>query len=329
MPDYFTQGFAVREPSWHGKEVLLPDYTTDIDELKRLAGHDWRIEEVPVAEVTVSPVQEGSPALGTVLPGYKALKRSDTGTVLHVARDSYQVIQNDVPWEVIQALNTQPEIRIDTAGTLHDGRVCWVSMLDPRPSRVPGDPSEYYSYVSANWSHDGSGAFSVRNVNVRQVCANTVKAAELESSRTGREYTFRHTANVMERIDQAKRALEGIRDEHEQFLGLAAELIGVKVTPPQRELFVTRFIPTPPETLISDRVANNIEEARAAVRAILQSDTTKGIDNTAWGLVQAGIEYLDHIRGYRDQASYLGRTLLRLEPAKRKLIPLVKEVIAA
>lgn len=329
MPDYFTQGFAVRRPSWHRKEILLPDYIDDVGEVKRLAGHDWRIDEVPIATVAAQGADADSPALDAVLPGYKALKRSDTGAVLHVARESYEVIQNDVPWEVIQALNTQPSIKIDTAGTLHDGRVCWVSMLDPRPSRVPGDPSEYYSYVSANWSHDGSGAFSVRNVNVRQVCANTVKAAELESGRTGREYTFRHTANVMDRIADAKRALEGIRSDHENYLALASELVGIKVTSAQRELFVTRFIPSPPETLISDRVSANIKQAQAAVHAILESETTKGIRDSAWGLVQAGVEYLDHVRGYRDQASYLGRTLLRPEPLKRRLVPLVKEVLAA
>lgn len=326
MSDYFTQGFAVREPSWHRKEVLLPEYITDIDEMKRLAGHDWSVIEAPVAEVDDDLEH---PEVVRVLPDWKVLKRSDDGTVLHVARDSYQVIQNEVPWEVIQALNTQPNIQIDTAGTLHDGRVCWVSMLDPRPSEVPGDPSPYYSYVSANWSHDGSGAFSVRNVNVRQVCANTVKAAELESTRSGREYTFRHTVNVMDRIADAKKALDGIRSDHERFIEFASELIGVRVDAAQREQFVTRFIPAPPDTLISDRVAANIEQARRAVRGILESDTTKEIADTAWGLVQAGVEYLDHLRRYRDNATYVKRTLLRPEPAKNKLIRLVHDVVGA
>ena len=59
--------------------------------------------------------------------------------------------------------------------------------------------------------------------------------------------------------------------------------------------------------------------ARAKVRAIFDGPTIpEAHRNTAYGLVQAGIEYLDHLRSYRNSDTYLGRTLLRDEPLKRK-----------
>ena len=51
--------------------------------------------------------------------------------------------------------------------------------------------------------------------------------------------------------------------------------------------------------------------------------------NTGLGMMYAGVEYLDHLRGYRNQSTYLGRTLLRDEPLKSRLIPMIKELVAA
>ena len=51
MPDYFTQGFAVRTPSWHRKEVLLPEFITDIAQMQRLAGHNFTVIAEGIGEV--------------------------------------------------------------------------------------------------------------------------------------------------------------------------------------------------------------------------------------------------------------------------------------
>lgn len=89
------------------------------------------------------------------------------------------------------------------------------------------------------------------------------------------------------------------------------------------------FIPMPPETMITGRVARNVEEARAAVRGILNGVTTDGVSYTAYGLVQAAGEYLDHIRAARTRETKLGRTLIRPEPGKHRAMEIVKDLVAA
>ena len=104
----------------------------------------------------------------------------------------------------------------------------------------------------------------------------------------------------------------------------------MSVSDEQRERFVTTFIPKPEAEVISDQVLDNILRERAKVRAIFDGPTIpEAHRNTAYGLVQAGIEYLDHLRSYRNSDTYLGRTLLRDEPLKRKLVPMVRELAAA
>ena len=62
-----------------------------------------------------------------------------------------------------------------------------------------------------------------------------------------------------------------------RYAELATELLAIPVTPAQRELFITEFIPKPPEGLITDRVARNVDEARAALRMIFESKTTEQV----------------------------------------------------
>lgn len=82
----------------------------------------------------------------------------------------------------------------------------------------------------------------------------------------------------------------------------------------------------PPEGLVTDRVVRNVEQARAALRTILASETTVAVADTGYGLMQAAGEYLDHVRRARSWETKLGRTLIRPEPLKAKALTLIREL---
>ena len=127
----------------------------------------------------------------------------------------------------------------------------------------------------------------------------------------------------------ARQAVTGARTEMRRYTELARELVGIRISPAQRELFITEFIPKPPEGLITDRVARNVDEARQALRMIFDSKTTEQVAHTAYGLVQAAGEYLDHVRTARSWETRLNRTLIRPEPLKHRALSLAREVITA
>jgi Domain of unknown function (DUF932) len=114
-----------------------------------------------------------------------------------------------------------------------------------------------------------------------------------------------------------------------RYTELAHALLGITITPRQRERFITEFIPMPPQGLVTDRVARNVDEARAALRMIFESKTTEHVAHTAYGLVQAAGEYLDHVRTARSWETRLNRTLIRPEPLKHRALTLIREVTAA
>jgi phage/plasmid-like protein (TIGR03299 family) len=292
-------------------------------------GHTFTVEEHDVylrrEEETEGRAQPE--ATFPKLEGWKALTRADTGDVLHVARGSYEVVQNIVGHELFEALSQGARLDDGTGGTVKGGAVCYLSARVDEPQQVTGDDSPIYPYVVVLWTHDGSGALQARRTTVRPVCWNTISLGEAEARRSGRNFTFRHTKNVLARIEEAKRVIAGAREETAAFVELANELARISVTDEQRERFVTTFIPKPEAEVISDHVLDNILRERSKVRAIFESPTIPEVHrNTAYGLVQAGIEYLDHLRAYRNSDTYLGRTLLRDEPLKRKLVPMVREL---
>ncbi len=347
MPAYFESGFMVREPAWHGLGTVLEDYPGR-EEAMRLAGHNFNVIELPlvVQGKSLDPADPrfnqsellltGGQRYGfKPAAGWKALVKNGEagrGEILGVVKDSYGVVQNDVPWDIVDAIVDQPNVKYESAGVLKEGALCWVLAWLNEPVHISGDDSATLPFIAASWTHDGSGSVRVRSTSVRIVCANTESLSEAEARRNKTEFTFRHTKNVMKRIAEAKDVVQGIRKQFAEFRELAEELAATPITPQQRELFVANFLPMPAlsSAEYSDRVANNVEEARAAVRAIIRSNTVPEAHKlTAYGLNLAGVEYLDHVRAARSSDTRFGRSLLRDEPAKAKLHSLIKEVVAA
>lgn len=321
------QVFSVRAPIWHAvlgtNSLVLQDYPTRVAAMEA-AGLAWTVEETDVYR------RSGRGFIEPVA-GWKALYRSDTGDILHVSKDSYTIVDNVVGFEIAEALKSADEaVKYETGGSIKGGAVCFLTMKVDEPIVISGDNSETFPFVNVSWSHDGSGAIRAQNTDIRQVCQNTWKAAEAEGKRTGREFTFRHTKNVMARIDDAKRALAGAREESNAFVEIANELAGISISDETREKFITTFIPKPEADVISDRVLDNILKARKDVRDLFNGVTIpEAHRNTAYGLMLAGGEYLDHLRKAQNGDTYLGRTLLRAEPLKQKLVPQIRALVGA
>jgi phage/plasmid-like protein (TIGR03299 family) len=328
MPANVESMFSVRQMPWHREGEILDDYPGTWAEARVLAGLDWDPVTSDVYTVAryrrndLSPVHEP-------VEGWKAICRSDTGAVLSVNKDTYTIISHGEMGEIVEAVLAQPNVKWETAGVLDGGRSVWCLALLDEPVTFPADDSPTLPYLAITNRHDGTAACALRATAVRIVCANTFRAAELEGERTGATFSFIHRSSWRSQIEEARRAVTGARAEIRRYTELAQELLAIPISPRQRELFVAEFIPMPPEGLVTDRVARNVEEARQALRFIFESKTTEQVADTAYGLMQAAGEYLDHVRNARSWETRLNRTLIRPEPLKHRALSLIREVTAA
>ena len=318
--------FSVRETPWHREGLVLADYPGSWEAARELAGLAWDPVAEPVYALT--GMDEQGPVYAQ-LDGWKRIARSDTGTTLSVNRDSYALIDHGEMGEIVEAVLELPHVRWETAGSLDEGRAVWCLALLDEPVTLPGDDTVTLPYLAITNRHDGTGACTLRATAVRVVCANTFRAAELEGERTGTTYAFRHVAGWRDRVRDAREAITGARREIRRYADLAERLLGIRVSAGQRELFICEFLPMPSEGLISERVKRNVHEARVSMRGLFDSPTCTPVANTAYGLVQAAGEYLDHVRVSRSWETRLSRTLLRPEPLKARALTLARDVIAA
>jgi phage/plasmid-like protein (TIGR03299 family) len=358
MPAEIESMFSVREMPWHREGTVTEDYPQTFAEARTLAGLDWDPIALPASERIMTPAAVRAEFLDAVRQSplhsveanaqilmdlyertlrtdreFRRIARSDNLNTLSYQRDSYNIIPNSVFGEIIDSIvGAAPDtVKLETGGCLAGGRKVWMLARLDEPAELPGDGTITYPYLGITSSHDGHASCAARLTMVRIVCGNTFAAAEAEGERTGAVYSFSHRGDWRERIGEAREALNFARQEVRDYTAAMSELLGIKVSVAQEARFVDAFIPTPPEGLISDRVAKNIAEARAAVMGFLESETVEGtgVRGTAYGLVQAAGEYLDHTRVARTWETRLNRSLLRTEPLKAKAAVLAREVALA
>jgi phage/plasmid-like protein (TIGR03299 family) len=349
MPAYFDSGFTVRMPSWHHQEVLLSDYPVDWNDAREKAGLLWEPEIVPMFQQVIGCAECEQPigadhldTCGTIgligadegvslyleVPDFRIVQRSDNQHVLGPVTDSFGLIYHSTMGEIVEAICGQGA-KFETAGSVREGAQVWALVYLDEPFTVPGDDSETFPFFALLNSHDGSGACKAVATDIRVVCWNTYNAASMQGERTGRQFVFRHTSNVLDRIEEAKDALAGLRDESKAWVELATDLFQLSADDFAVNHFVNEFIPSPEDhgEQISDRVRENISTARLTFKSLyLDSITCDAHRGTALGLVDAATEYLDHIRGFRNRDTYLGRTILKPEPAKAKAVALARAV---
>lgn len=336
MPAEVESMFSVRANAWHDPEgkFTLPDYPSSIEEARRLAGLEWEPEVVPAFVQRFAAVEgEELPQISyEEAPDTRLVLRTDTAAVLGHVGSGWTPVLNRTLFEFIEATLELPNTRIATAGSLAEGRNVWALVELDEPYKLSeADDSLTIPYLAVLNGHDGSAAFRALPTSIRVVCRNTYRAAELQGERSGRQFVFRHTGSVMDRIEEAKRAIRGVQDDARQAREAAADLLALPANEAAYISFLEAFIPDPAEhgEQVSSRVRNNISEARASFRAVYGSQTCAAHHGSALGLVDASIEYLDHLRGYRNRDSYLGRTLLKPEPLKAKAVKIAREVCLA
>ena len=355
MPAYFDTGFSVRKPMWHGLGNVLNEYPENWDEARRLAGLEWEPELRPLVEVrcgdcgnvlTVDELEVG--ICGNVVAddtgdtatcmstnytfqmvggGEQRVIRNDTGLHLGTVSKQFSLVTHAEMGEVMEALiDSDAALKFETAGSVREGRQVWALAYLDEPELIAGDNSETYPFLAILNSHDGTGAMKVVNTSVRVVCWNTYNAASLEGERTGRQYTFRHVGKVSERIDDAKEAIKGLRAESRRWAEMANRLASFRVDQNAVDNFVFLTIPEPPADVTSPRVKNNIESDRSTLRQIIAGQQNDAHRGTVLGLVDAGVEYLDHGRRYMSRQTLMNRTMLRPEPLKARVVANALEV---
>jgi phage/plasmid-like protein (TIGR03299 family) len=287
----------VGQPPWHQLGHQLPP-AQPIEVWAKCAGMDWSICETPVR---YTAEQGGDPGDLKTVNDQKVLFRSDTKESLSVVGSRYQVVQPQTVLEFYRDLTEVSGFELETAGVLKGGRKFWALAKMGKSATLKGS-DVVHGYILLASSCDGTLATVATPTSVRVVCNNTLAVAL-----TGATEAIRVPHST--RFDaQAVKQRLGIAVSHwDGFMYRMKSLAERRIKSHEATNYFLRVM-CPSDSSGPSRGVGAVPVNDRALQAVqaLYDGQGKGAEfasarGTAWGLLNAVTEYVDHMRRARSQ----------------------------
>lgn len=278
----WESGVVADEQAWHGLAVVHDTATEGVltPEIALVKGGiDWQVIKEPVYRK------------GTRVEGKFFTVRADSDKVLGVVGDRYEVLQNIEGFAMLRDLVDSDDIQIETAISLREGRLICITATRPDHIKIGGE--DVIPRLVWYNTHDGLGGGMIATPE-RVVCRNTLRLAIGKASGI---YKIKHTRNIRERIAAARAALE-ISFEYTDTLALVGEeLLSTKISDAAFDEFLLSLYQVPEdEGMKRTRRMKEFEAVREVYRG---SENLNDIRGTAWGALNAVVEYNQHYKAER------------------------------
>lgn len=305
MAHLIEQMAYVGATPWHGLGNRLTE-KQPLEVWQREAGMNWQIQDSPVHFKA-----EAAGHLGSIhtFPEQKVLYRSDTKAPLSVVSHRYQVVQPREVLEFYRDLTEFSGYELETAGVLKGGRKFWALAKTGQTTALKGN-DQVDGYLLLATSCDGTLATTATPTTVRVVCNNT-----LSISLNGATHAIKvpHSTRFDPRI--VKKQLGIAVSQWDEFMYRMRTLAERKVqTKEALSFFMDVLCDTSAHAPIPEVPPN--KRAMEKVQSLYEGKG-RGADllsarGTAWGLLNAVTEYVDHERRarsseYRIDSAWFGQ----------------------
>lgn len=186
------------EPAWHGLEKIVKVISYET------SGLDWTVEK-----------QKLFLNNGREVEGFDGIYCPEKDELIHVTKDSYEIIQNDQIFEVIDDALQGVDYEIVSAGSLGNLKRVYVSVVIKDEQEYVVNKDKFKNYLTFATSHDGSLAFECYDTSLRVICSNTLQWSRRERGLL--RLRVRHTKNNKFRIENMKEHLEKLFEKREEF----------------------------------------------------------------------------------------------------------------
>lgn len=292
------------ETPWHELGHALPP-KQPLEVWAQNAGMDWSIRETPVRFMVDAHENDQSLQTLQAFDDQKVLYRSDTGAPLSVVGNRYQIVQ---PREVLEFYRDLTDIagyEMETAGVLKAGRKFWALARTGKQAVLKGNDI-VDGYLLLATSCDGSLATTVTPTTVRVVCNNTLSIAL-----DGTNQAIRVPHNTSFDADAVKRQLGIAVSQWDGFMHRMKTLSERKVKSKESQDYFLRALGgihaeegaaakpgNPPTTVAHARALKTVQSLFEGHGRGAELPAAKG---TAWGLLSAMTEFVDHERRARNR----------------------------
>ena len=278
---------------WHGLGNHLSEQQPIHIWLKE-AGMDWTIEQSDVLFNADNSALHIRPYADS-----KVLFRSDSLTPLSVVSNRYKVVQPHEVLNFYKDLVSAGGFELETAGVLKGGRKLWALAKTGHEARIKGN-DRIKAYLLLATSCDGTLCTTAQFTSVRVVCNNTLQMATKQSAGAVK---VPHSTKFDPQ--QVKEALGIGFSSWDAFTRDLKQLSQRSVSPFEAENYIRSVLNEP---VLTDDL-NTASKAFQRISGLYQGkgmgSELSSANGTAWGLVNAVTEYVDHHRRARNQDNRL------------------------
>ncbi len=283
---------------WHG----LGNHLSEQQPIKiwlQEAGMDWTIEQSDVlfnADNTALHIRPFADS--------KVLYRSDSLTPLSVVSNRYKVVQPHEVLNFYKDLVSVGGFELETAGVLKGGKKLWALAKTGQEARIKGN-DRIKAYLLLATSCDGTLCTTAQFTSVRVVCNNTLQMATRDSSGAVK---VPHSTKFDPM--QVKEALGLGCAQWDTFMRNLKQLSQRSIAPDEATHYFRQVLEEPMMNEVS--VTENSITGSKALQKLTSLYEGDGMgaeyaaaSGTAWGLLNAVTEYVDHHRRARSQDNRL------------------------
>lgn len=274
---------------WHGLGNALPK-NQPIEVWQQCAGMDWSIRET---EVLYSVAAEGL----HVKPykDAKVLFRSDTLAPLSVVGNRYKVVQPRDVLEFYRDLVSAGGFELETAGVLKEGRKLWALARTGQETVLKGG-DKVKAYLLLATSCDGTLATTAQFTSVRVVCNNTLQLAVGDRAGAVRvPHSTKFDSVAM------KQELGLGLSAWDAFLTSIRSMSERKVNKFEAMNFLVDVLGDRDVPLADQPNQKALQSVHALFAGAGKGAELAAASGTAWGLLNAVTEFVDHDRRARSQ----------------------------
>lgn len=276
---------------WHGLGNELQQGQS-IETWIDAAGMGWKIQRSRVRYCT-----EAGDAASHIVEDSHVLFRSDSKAPLGIVSDRFKVVQPREVLEFFRDLTESAGWHLCTAGVLKGGRKFWAQAECGMADAVLGGDVVKGKLLLAT-ACDGSMQTIVKEVTERVVCANTLAMAMGEA---GKQVKVSHRSYFD--ADAVKGRMGVTVDNFTKFIATARELARYDMSKNAADKFMLNLLAPKPELVIDQAYAETVRDTTGyrKIAALFDGQARgsklAGVSGTAWGMVNAVTEYIDHHRG--------------------------------
>lgn len=262
---------------------------------------DWTVETFPAGV-------EVEPGKWMYLPDDRATVRVNSKARKNAALDKkyqpfkavgtrYVPVQNEIGFQWLSRLLDDGDITIETAISLRGGRT--VVIVARRPDGITIGDDEVIPYVNFVNGHDGATALMMYATPIRTVCANTLAFSLIDLNQSARQsYRVKHTRNADVKLEEARHALEISFDYTDTLSMLGDQMVHTKLTDADFQKFLDDLAPIPEAEGRGKTLRTRMQDE--ITKLYYEGENNRKINGTAWGALQATVEYNDHVKPVRN-----------------------------